>query len=84
MVHPSAIRTAPRLEDDSPGLKSNLNSYLQDVLAVPASLAGLPALSIPMGLGDDGWPIGVSLVGQWGQEKTILNLGGALGVSHSP
>jgi len=81
LVHPSAIRTAPRLDGDSPGSTSNLDSYLQDVLTVPASLAGLPALSVPMGLGDDGWPVGVSLVGQWGQEKTILNLGKVLGVS---
>jgi len=82
LVHPLAIRTAPRLNGDSPGLKSNLDSYLQDVLTVPASLAGLPALSIPVGLGEDGWSVGVSLVGQWGHEKTILNLGKVLGASH--
>ena len=82
LVHPSAIRTAPQLNGGSPGSKSNLYSYLQDVLTVPASLAGLPALSIPVGLGEDGWPVGVSLVGQWGHEKTILNLGKVLGASH--
>lgn len=82
LIHPSAIRTAPRLDEDNLGSKSNLDSYLQDVLTVPASLAGLPALSVPMGLGEDGWPVGVSLVGQWGHEKTILNLGKVLGASH--
>ena len=75
LIHPSAIRTAPRLDEDSTGSESNLDSYLQDVLTVPASLAGLPALSVPTGLGEDGWPVGVSLVGQWGHEKTVLNLG---------
>ena len=81
LIHPSAIRTAPRLDGDGTISKSNLDSYLQDVLTVPASLAGLPAMSVPMGLGEDGWPVGVSLVGQWGHEKTILNLGKVLGVS---
>ena len=81
LIHPSAIRTAPRLDGDSAGSKSSLDSYLQDVLTVPASLAGLPALSVPMGLAGDGWPVGVSLVGQWGHEKTILNLGKVLGIS---
>lgn len=83
LMHPSAIRTAPRLDGDSTEPKSTLDSYLQDVLTVPASLAGLPAISIPMGLGGDGWPVGVSLVGQWGHESTILNLGKVLGVSKS-
>ena len=81
LIHPSAIRTAPRLDEDNAGSGSNLGSYLQDVLTVLASLAGLPALSVPMGLGEDGWPVGVSLVGQWGHEKTVLNLGEVLGVS---
>ena len=34
-----------------------------------------------MGLGEDGCPVGVSLVGQWGHEKTVLNLGKVFGVS---
>jgi len=83
LIHPSVIRTAPRLDEDNAGSKSNLDSYLQDVLTVPASLAGLPALSVPMGLGGDGWPVGVSIVGQWGHDKTILNLGKVLGASQS-
>ena len=83
LVHPSAIRTAPPLHENTNKSNSILDSYLQDVLTVPASLAGLPALSVPMGLGEDGWPVGVSLVGQWGHEKTILNLGKVLGVSKS-
>ena len=83
LIHPSPIRTAPRLDANDSGSESNLDSYLQDVLTVPASLAGLPAMNVPMGHGEDGWPVGVSLVGLWGHEKTILNLGKVLGVSHS-
>ena len=52
-----------------------LNAYVQDVLTVPASLAGLPALSVPAGLGKDGWPLGISIVGQWGYDKLVLKVG---------
>lgn len=52
----------------------SLNSYVQDVLTVPASLAGLPAISLPSGVGVDGWPLGVSLVGQWGTDRTVLDV----------
>lgn len=75
LIHPSAIRTAPLLSDADDKKPSGLDSYLQDVLTVPASLAGLPALSVPAGLGEDDWPVGVSLVGQWGRDKDVLNIG---------
>jgi len=75
LIHPSAIRTAPRLDECADRKAFGLDSYVQDVLTVPASLAGLPALSIPAGLGKDGWPVGVSLVGQWGYDQAVLRLG---------
>lgn len=82
LLHPSAIRTAPPLTLDTTTntyrLKESSNSldaYLQDVLTVPASLAGLPAMSIPAGPGEDGWPVGVSVVGQWGCDDMVLSVG---------
>ena len=83
LIHPSAIQTAPILGSDSPE-DSALNDYVQDVLTVPASLAGLPALSVPIrrrndGTAcDDGWPIGISVVGQWGTDEMVLSVGGAI------
>ncbi|KAG1747868.1 amidase signature domain-containing protein, partial [Suillus paluster] len=71
-LHPSAIRTAPRLDSDA---ASGLGPYLQDVMTVPASLAGLPALSVPAGLAADGWPVGVSVVGQWGSDELVMRVG---------
>ena len=47
-------------------------------MTVPASLAGLPALSVPGGKGSDGWPIGVSIVGQWGCDEMVLRVGEAI------
>lgn len=77
LVHPSAIRTAPRLDEEA----APLDAYVQDVLTVPASLAGLPALSIPAGAGEDGWPVGVSLVGQWGSDELLLDIAQVLETS---
>ena len=76
LLHPSAIRTAPPLAQASyPSDEDSLASYVQDVLTVPASLAGLPALSVPAGLGEDEWPVGVSIVGQWGCDEMVLKVG---------
>ncbi len=47
--------------------------YMNDVLAVPANLAGLPALSLPGGLTSDGLPLGLQLVGKSFDEVTLLN-----------
>ena len=79
IVHPSAIRTAPTLAEvtsvTNAADDSSLDSYLQDILTVPASLAGIPALSIPAGYGDDGWPLGITIAGQWGSDRCILRMG---------
>lgn len=48
--------------------------YLNDVFTVPASLAGLPGLSVPAGLGDDGLPLGLQLLGRPFDEETILRV----------
>jgi aspartyl-tRNA(Asn)/glutamyl-tRNA(Gln) amidotransferase subunit A len=58
-----------------------LFGYIADQLNIPSSLAGLPALSIPCGMGkpSDGGevalPVGLQIIGpQWG-EQTIFNVG---------
>jgi aspartyl-tRNA(Asn)/glutamyl-tRNA(Gln) amidotransferase subunit A len=50
-----------------------LAMYLNDVFAVPASLAGLPAMSVPGGLDDQGLPLGLHLIGNELDEQTVLN-----------
>ncbi len=55
-----------------------LTMYLNDVFAVPASLAGLPAMSVPAGLNPDGLPLGLQLVGKAFDEQTVLNAGLAI------
>jgi aspartyl-tRNA(Asn)/glutamyl-tRNA(Gln) amidotransferase subunit A len=46
--------------------------YLNDVFTVPASLAGLPAISVPAGLSGDGLPLGLQLIGRVFDEETVL------------
>jgi aspartyl-tRNA(Asn)/glutamyl-tRNA(Gln) amidotransferase subunit A len=48
--------------------------YLNDVFTVPASLAGLPAISVPAGLGADGLPLGLQLIGRPFDEGTVLKV----------
>ena len=55
-----------------------LAMYLNDVFAVPASLAGLPAMSVPAGLNREGLPLGLQIIGQPFDEQGVLNAGLAI------
>ncbi len=51
-----------------------LKMYLADIMTVPASLAGLPALSVPAGVSQAGLPIGAQLIGPMQSDATLLAL----------
>jgi len=55
-----------------------LEMYLNDVFSVPASLAGLPAMSVPAGLNREGLPLGLQLIGRPFDEQGVLNAGLAI------
>ncbi|MDR7101809.1 Asp-tRNA(Asn)/Glu-tRNA(Gln) amidotransferase subunit GatA [Croceicoccus sp. BE223] len=55
-----------------------LSMYLNDVFAVPASLAGLPAMSVPAGLNSQGLPLGLQIIGRPFDEQGVLNAGLAI------
>ena len=55
-----------------------LAMYLNDVFSVPASLAGLPAMSVPAGLTSGGLPLGLQIIGQPFDEQGVLNAGLAI------
>jgi aspartyl-tRNA(Asn)/glutamyl-tRNA(Gln) amidotransferase subunit A len=50
-----------------------LANYLADIYTLPASLAGLPGMSIPVGFGEGGMPIGMQLIGNYLHEAQLLN-----------
>lgn len=52
--------------------------YLNDVLTVPASMAGLPAISVPAGLSQDNLPLGLHVIGKPFDEATVLKVGHVL------
>ena len=55
-----------------------LAMYLNDVFSVPASLAGLPAMSVPAGLNGSGLPLGLQVIGKPFDEQGVLDAGLAI------
>ncbi len=54
-----------------------LQMYLTDVFAVPASLAGACALSLPCGMSSEGMPVGLQIIGPAFKEEQVLRVGHA-------
>ncbi|KQM76664.1 Asp-tRNA(Asn)/Glu-tRNA(Gln) amidotransferase subunit GatA [Xylophilus sp. Leaf220] len=50
-----------------------LADYLADIFTLPASLAGLPGMSVPAGFGAAGMPVGLQLIGNYFSESRLLN-----------
>jgi aspartyl-tRNA(Asn)/glutamyl-tRNA(Gln) amidotransferase subunit A len=48
-------------------------AYLADIFTLPASLAGLPGMSLPAGFGEGHMPVGLQLIGNYFQEGTLLH-----------
>jgi aspartyl-tRNA(Asn)/glutamyl-tRNA(Gln) amidotransferase subunit A len=66
---PVAPSVAPQL-----GAQTDpVSSYLADIYTLPASLAGLPGMSVPAGFGGAGLPVGLQLIGNYFQEGRLLN-----------
>lgn len=61
----TAFPLGERLEDP-------LQMYLSDVYTIPASLAGIPAISVPCGFSRSGLPIGLQIMGRPFEEATVL------------
>jgi len=69
---PSAAFALGEKQDDP------IAMYLNDIFTVPASMAGLPAISVPAGLSADGLPLGLHLIGPAFGEETLLRAAGVL------
>ncbi len=51
-----------------------VRNYLADIYTLPASLAGLPGMSVPVGFGDGGRPVGLQLIGDYFTESRLLGV----------
>jgi aspartyl-tRNA(Asn)/glutamyl-tRNA(Gln) amidotransferase subunit A len=51
--------------------------YLQDIYTVPANIAGLPAISVPVGL-KKGLPVGLQVIGKAFNDSEVLGIAGAV------
>jgi len=71
ILTPTAPSTAFAIGDkeDDP-----ISMYLNDVFTVPVNLAGLPGISVPSGLGADGLPLGLQVIGRAFDEETVLRV----------
>ncbi|WP_025684463.1 Asp-tRNA(Asn)/Glu-tRNA(Gln) amidotransferase subunit GatA [Paenibacillus maysiensis] len=70
IIGPTAPTTAFKIgsQVDDP-----LTMYLNDILTIPVSLAGVPAISIPCGLAD-GLPVGLQIIGKAFDESSVLRV----------
>jgi aspartyl-tRNA(Asn)/glutamyl-tRNA(Gln) amidotransferase subunit A len=59
-----------------------LSMYLSDVYTLPASLAGLPAISVPCAPTPAGLPVGLQIIGRPLEETTVLSLAAATETKH--
>lgn len=77
LICPTAPSSPPEISKLlDPSATTPLDGYMNDVFTVPASLAGLPAISIPSTTdcheGEDGGPAGIQVIGQYGDDDLVL------------
>ncbi|MBN8493400.1 MAG: Asp-tRNA(Asn)/Glu-tRNA(Gln) amidotransferase subunit GatA, partial [Burkholderiales bacterium] len=71
-VAPTVAWTLGAQQDDP------VKAYLADIFTLPASLAGLPGMSVPAGFGEGGLPVGLQLIGNYFDEGRLLHAAHAL------
>ncbi|KAF3934385.1 hypothetical protein ABW20_dc0103586 [Dactylellina cionopaga] len=73
LISPVSISQAPRLEEVMLPDKLEFSGYINDIFTVPASLAGLPAISIPVN-NTGKMPLGLQITAQYGNENTLFDV----------
>lgn len=75
ILGPAAPTAATRIGES---LKDPIQMYLGDIFTVSVNLAGLPALTLPAGMTEDGLPVGVQIIGGCFQERKIFQAASSL------
>ena len=71
VITPTSPTTAFRIGEK---ITDPLQMYLSDIYTIPANLAGIPAISLPVGEDKDGLPIGLQIMCNYFQEQKMLNI----------
>lgn len=71
---------APRTAYEFGALSDPLEMYLSDIYTISVNLAGLPAISLPVDIAENGMPVGLQLVARAYDEQTLFN--GALSLEN--
>jgi len=75
LLTPTSPTTAFKIGEKS---DDPLAMYLSDIYTIPANLAGIPAISVPAGLGaESGLPVGLHIMGTYFAEETVLRAAAA-------
>ncbi len=78
LLTPTAPTTAFRLGERT---ADPMTMYVNDVCTIPSNLTGHPGISVPFGVGDDGMPVGIQLLGPALSEPTIYQAAAVLEAS---
>ncbi|GAA3317302.1 hypothetical protein GCM10020331_015630 [Ectobacillus funiculus] len=57
LLRPLRLRLVKKIDDP-------LTMYANDILTIPVNLAGVPGISVPCGLGANGLPLGLQIIGK--------------------
>lgn len=69
IIGPAAPTTAPKIGSS---LADPIQMYLGDIYTISVNLAGLPGISVPVGVDSKGLPIGMQIIGDCFSEKTLI------------
>ncbi|PVZ99355.1 hypothetical protein BB558_004628 [Smittium angustum] len=81
ILMPTSVSTSPILSDNESNTKDtdSVHEYVNDAMTVPTSLAGVPTICVPVGISaKDGFPIGLQLAGQYGDDELVLEVANLL------
>jgi aspartyl-tRNA(Asn)/glutamyl-tRNA(Gln) amidotransferase subunit A len=71
IIGPTAPSTAFKIGEK---IDDPLTMYANDILTIPVNLAGVPGISVPCGLGANGLPLGLQIIGKHFDESTVYRV----------
>ncbi|WP_072313741.1 Asp-tRNA(Asn)/Glu-tRNA(Gln) amidotransferase subunit GatA [Agrococcus sp. Marseille-P2731] len=75
LISPAAPTTAFKIGEK---IDDPLAMYVNDITTIPANLAGIPGMGLPMGLGDDGLPVGLQLLAPMFEDARLYRAGSTI------